>query len=204
MRAAILLAAGSSRRFGHRNKLLATVEGRPLLAHALLAARMATEGRVVVVTGADRANVSRLVRSMRVPGVRLVHAARHRQGMGASLAAGLAALQPIERQFFLFLGDAPFVAKRLPRALIRAMGPGIDAVRPMHKGVPGHPVLVRTGLARQAAPRGDRGLGLLLGCARVREIEAGPLSVSDIDTPDALRKARAIAASTSRLLSLPR
>lgn len=204
MRAAILLAAGSSRRFGHRNKLLAIVGGRPLLGHALLAARMATLGRVIVVTGADRANVSRFVRSMRLPGVGLVHAPRHGQGMGASLAAGLAALRPIERQFFLFLGDAPFVARRLPRALERAMGPEIDAVRPMHLGVPGHPVLVRTAIARQATPKGDRGLGKLLQSERVRTIECEPRSVSDIDTPKALRKARAIAASTRRLLSRPR
>jgi molybdenum cofactor cytidylyltransferase len=201
MRAAILLAAGSSRRFGRRNKLLATLEGRPLLEHALLAARMATDGRIIVVTGADRAKISRFVQSMRMPCVRLIHAARHRQGMSASLAAGLATLRPIERQFFLFLGDAPFMAKQLPRALIKAMRPRIDAVRPMHRGVPGHPVLVRTAIARQAAPKGDRGLGPLLNSARVHTIEVGPLSVNDIDTPAALRKAGAIAPGTYGLLT---
>lgn len=201
MRAAILLAAGSSRRFGRRNKLLAPLGTRPLLGHALVAARKAVEGRVIVVTGADRANVVRVVRSMRLPGVRLVHAARHGEGMGASLAAGLAELRPIERQFFLFLGDAPFVAKGLPRALIRALGPGTDAVRPMHRGVPGHPVLVRTAIARQAALKGDRGLGPLLRRARVRMIAAGPQAVGDIDTPVALARARAIAASAPCLLS---
>ena len=196
MRAAILLAAGSSRRFGHRNKLLATVGGRPLLGHALLAARMATLGRVIVVTGADRALVSRLVLAMRLPGVRLVHAARYRQGMGASFAAGLAALRPIDRQFFLFLGDAPFVAKGLPRALIRAMGPGIDAVRPIYGGVPGHPVLIRTRVARQAAPKGDRGLAPMLARARVRAIRGGPQSVDDVDTLSALKRARTNAAAS--------
>ena len=204
MRAAILLAAGSSRRFGRRNKLLATIGGRPLLAHALLAARMAVRGPVIVVTGADRAKISRLVRSMRVSGVRLVHAARHREGLGASVTAGLAALRPIDRQFFLFLGDAPFMAKGLPGALVRALGPGIDAVRPAHRGVPGHPVLVRTAIARQAAPKGDRGLGPLLRRARVRTIQGGPGSASDIDTSAALKRARAIAASGRRLLSRPR
>jgi len=201
MRAVILLAGGSSRRFGRRNKLFAALGGRPLLGYALVAARMAAVGRVIVVTGADRAAVSRFVQSMRVPGVRLVHAARHGEGMGASLAAGLAALRPIERQFFLFLGDAPFVAYELPRALIRALGPGIDAVRPMYRGVPGHPVLVRTSVARQMAPKGDRGLGPLFRRARVRTIEAGPQAVRDIDTPAALGKARFIAASTRWLLS---
>ena len=205
MRAAILLTAGSSRRFGHRNKLLEMIGHRPLLAHTLLAARVAASGRVIVVTGADRAKISRMVRSMRVSGVRLVHATRHGQGMGASLAAGLAALRPIERQFFLFLGDAPFVTTGLPRALIRALGPEIDAVRPAYRGVPGHPVLVRTKIARQATPKGDRGLGPLLARARVRMIEGGPQSVNDIDTPSALKRVRFSPAATPRAFrSAPR
>jgi CTP:molybdopterin cytidylyltransferase MocA len=149
-----------------------------------------------VVTGADRAKISRLVRSMRMPGVRLVHASGHAHGMGVSLSAGLVALRPIERQFFLFLGDAPFVAKGLPRALIRAMGPGIDAVRPIYGGVPGHPVLVRTRVARQAAPKGDRGLAPMLGRARVRAIRGGPQSVDDVDTLSALKRARTNAAAS--------
>lgn len=189
MRAAIILAAGSSRRFGRQNKLLARIAGRPLLIHAIAAAWRASEGRVIVVTGADRARISSLVRSMGLPGISLVHAAGHRNGMGASLAVGLAALRPIERQIFLFLGDAPFVAKGLPRALMRALRPGVDAARPMHKGIPGHPVLVRTMIARQASAHGDRGLGPLLRRARVRTIEGGPWCVADIDTPSALIRA---------------
>ena len=52
--AAILLAAGLSRRFGARNKLLAGIEGQPLIrrtAEALLGSRARP---VVVVTGARR------------------------------------------------------------------------------------------------------------------------------------------------------
>ncbi|MFN3482816.1 MAG: NTP transferase domain-containing protein, partial [Rhabdaerophilum calidifontis] len=49
--AGILLAAGRSTRFGARNKLLAPLDGRPMLAHVAAAAREAGLGPLVVVTG---------------------------------------------------------------------------------------------------------------------------------------------------------
>ena len=88
--AALVLAAGSATRFGG-GKLLAAFEGRPLLHHALAAARAAPVATVAVVTGADAQAVAACARAFD-PAIRLVHAADHADGMAASLRAGVAAV----------------------------------------------------------------------------------------------------------------
>src|SRR5438132_10270294 len=57
--AGLILAAGESRRFGPQPKLLAELDGRPLLEHAIRA-QCATPQleRVVVVLGANAAEIS--------------------------------------------------------------------------------------------------------------------------------------------------
>ncbi|PTQ10130.1 4-diphosphocytidyl-2C-methyl-D-erythritol kinase [Sphingomonas oleivorans] len=184
MRAAILLAAGSSRRFGRANKLLAPLAERPLLLHALERARAGAQGRVIVVTGADRARVAAIVRG---PGVTIVHAADHRQGISASLRRGIAALRPIEREVTIHLGDMPFVAD----ARRWRLAAGQDALRPIAGGRPGHPVLLRTEVARRARDlAGDKGLGTLLSGLRLGVAKAGPGSLIDIDSRAMLIRAR--------------
>jgi len=180
MRAAIVLAAGASRRFGRSDKLRARLGGVPLLDHAIRHALASGAKRVIVVTshgGAGR-GMGRTIHRVR--------AARHREGLSASLAAGLAALRPIEREVLIFLGDMPFAA--MPRGM--RLRPGFDAVRPVVVGKPGHPMLVRVSAARAAAGGGDSGLAGRLGqIGRVRGTVGNGF---DIDTPGALSRARRV------------
>ena len=179
MRAAILLAAGSSRRFGRGDKLLARLHGRPLILHALDRALEAGAGRVIVVVPSLGGRIGRTI----VPGGRVsrIAARAHRDGLAASLAAGLAALRPIEREVLIFLADMPFAMA--PRAL--RLAPGSDAARPVHKGRPGHPLLVRTAAARAIRLSGDQGLAGKL--QRIRAVQGARANLIDIDTPAALR-----------------
>lgn len=177
MRAAIVLAAGASRRFGRANKLLMPIAGRPVLAQVLARAGRAA-GRVIVVTGADRARVAAVARGA---GAEVVFAAGHALGLSASLRAGLARLRPIDRELLIYLGDMPFV----PDAARWRLG-GRDAVRPAK----GHPVLVRTTAARAARIAGDRGLAPLLTGLRTATVAAGAGARIDLDTRAAWRRAR--------------
>ena len=182
MRAAILLAAGGSRRFGRGNKLLAPLNGRALLLYALDRAIEGGAGRVIVVVASRGGRVGRTI--PRRPAIAPVVARRHRDGLAASLAAGLAALRPIEREVLIFLADMPFA--RLPRGA--RLLPGCDAVRPVHDGAPGHPLLVRTAVARRISLSGDQGLAGKLGAiASVRGVIG---NLMDVDTRAALRRAR--------------
>jgi molybdenum cofactor cytidylyltransferase len=182
MRAAILLAAGSSRRFGRGDKLLARLGGRPVLFHALDRAVESGATRVIVVIPSHGGRIGRSIR--RGGGIVPVVARRHRDGLAESLKAGLHALRPIEREILIFLGDMPFAAA--PRGMrLRA---GQDAVRPVYRGEPGHPLLVRTAVARSIRLNGDQGLAGKL--ASVGRIGGGVGNLIDIDTPAALRRAR--------------
>lgn len=172
MRAAILLAAGASRRFGRRDKLREMLAGRPLLDHAVAQARGSGAQRILLVT----------CRPQPVRGVTTVRVRHPRAGLSSSLAAGLAALRPIEREVLIFLADMPFA--HAPRLRLRA---GIEAIRPHFRGQPGHPILVRAGAAKQGLGGGDKGLRAILRTAFVR---GGWHHVFDVDTVDALRVAR--------------
>lgn len=178
MRAAIVLAAGSSRRFGAANKLLVRWRGRPLLHHALKAALAAPVGRVIVVTGSGRSRVAGAVRALRNGRLTLVHARNHGEGRRASLAAGLAALRPRERQCLVFLGDMPDLPRGIGERLLRRIAPSDEAARPVRRCAPGHPVLLnrpRETLARLRAGK--------LPFADARPVTAQRAAILDVDQP---------------------
>ncbi|WP_420136319.1 NTP transferase domain-containing protein [Sphingomonas sp.] len=172
MRAAIILAAGASRRFGRQDKLRARLQGRPLLDHVIEHARASGARPIIVVVS----------RRTTLEGVRQVRAWKARDGLSVTLAAGFKALRPIDREVLIFLGDMPFAAAPPMR-----LKPGIDAVRPWCSGMPGHPMLVRTRAAREALTSGDRGLA---GKLRTAAVRGGPASILDVDTQRILRRAR--------------
>jgi molybdenum cofactor cytidylyltransferase len=117
-----------------------------------------------------------------VRGLTCVRARNARSGLSVSLAAGLAALRPIEREVLIFLADMPFA--HAPRLRLQ---PGFDAVRPHFARQPGHPMLVRSRVARAKLGTGDKGLGGGLATLLVR---GGGGHVFDVDTAHALRRAR--------------
>lgn len=86
--AAVVLAAGASRRMG-RNKLLLDLGGESVVRRAALTAVEAGLSPVIVVTGHEREAVEAAVRGT---GCRTVHNARHRTGQHTSVGAGIAAL----------------------------------------------------------------------------------------------------------------
>ena len=171
MRAAIVLAAGASRRFGRRDKLVERVRGRSLLDHAITNAVASGAGRVLLINNDGK------YRS----GITVVRSRNARQGLAASLAAGLAALRPIEREVLIFLADMPFATA--PRL---RLAPGIDAVRPQFRKIPGHPMLVRAAIARQSLRPGDKGLAAIAPSL----VAGGAGNIFDVDTFAALRRVR--------------
>jgi molybdenum cofactor cytidylyltransferase len=172
VRAAILLAAGASRRFGRRDKLHARLGPRSLLDHALAHVRVSGACRIILVTARPR----------RIAGVTQVRAPRVQGSLSSSLAAGLAALRPIEREALIFLADMPYA--RAPRLRLTL---GVKAVRPRFRGLPGHPVLVEVAAAKAALTRGEAGLGRTL---RTAYVPGRAEHLLDVDTPAALRCAR--------------
>jgi len=190
---ALVLAAGSGVRFGG-NKLLATLHGRPLIAHAAaavaeaVAAGILAGGAVVIPPDADE-----LVRSLDV-GLRVVHNPETRQGMATSLKRGLEALgemSPAAGGALIVLGDQPGLRLEVVTRLVGEWRRTGQTVRPRYHAAPsepGHPVLLDRSLWRLATRlSGDTGLRDLLAGQPVTLVDV-PGDNPDVDTPAELRQ----------------
>ena len=188
MIAAIVLAAGTSSRFG-RLKQLATYRGRPLVQHAIDTAREAGIGDVVVVVGLEADRVAAAVRDARV-----VHNPRYTEGQSTSLAAGLDALGPEVDGAVVLLGDQPEIGSNHIRALLEAAANAEHPiVRLRFADAPGPALLRREIWDDVRALEGDAGARTLIERRPelVREVPVPGRAPVDIDTPADLERADA-------------
>lgn len=112
---AIVLAAGKSERFG-RTKLLADLNGKPLLQYSLAAAQEACSGHVCLVVGHDADNV---VAAASGAHDTVVVNASYARGMGSSIAAGVRACAVDADAILLLLADQPLITGEYLRQLTR-------------------------------------------------------------------------------------
>jgi molybdenum cofactor cytidylyltransferase len=111
----VLLAAGTSSRYGDRNKLLATVDGEPVVARAAAALVEAGLDPVIAVTGHDRERVAAALPD----GAATVHNPAYEDGQASSVRTGVAALRARTAvdAAVVALGDMPFVDPETVRTL---------------------------------------------------------------------------------------
>ena len=186
--AAVVLAAGSGSRFGG-GKLLAPLEGRPILQHVLDRLEAAGLDNVIVVVGDDARELE----------ARIDWGSAHRvvtptpeHGLSSSLKVGIAAVPDDADGALIALGDQPLLPTRAIRALIDA-----DArddrpiVVPVYAdGAGRNPVLLRrSAFELVGQTSGDRGLGPLLA-AHPDLVQEIPIRVEggnpDVDTREDL------------------
>ncbi|MBU6165796.1 MAG: NTP transferase domain-containing protein [Alphaproteobacteria bacterium] len=179
---ALLLAAGRSSRFGGEHKLLALWRGQPLVAHVADAIAAAGLPPPLVVLGHDGERVRAALAGR---AARFVVAADWADGMGRSLAAGIAAVPADWDAALVCLADMPAVEAGLIAALAAAAG---DVVMPTWDGRRGHPVRwPRAAFGRLRQLSGDQGGRALLADFAVTEVAApSPACLIDVDTPAAL------------------
>jgi CTP:molybdopterin cytidylyltransferase MocA len=172
-------------------KALVELDGEPLARRAV---RVLTEGGcapVVAVLGAAATEVAALLPTT----VGTVVADDWAEGMGASLRAGLAALEGTDAEAaVVHLVDLPGVTARAVARLAAGAGPD-SLARAAYAGRPAHPVLL--GRAHWAGVRagatGDAGARSYLAAhPGLTLVECGDVAAAgDIDTPEALARFRA-------------
>ena len=104
--AAVVLAAGMSRRMSKEPKQLLPLGGKPLLQHTLDNVRRSRVDEMVLVLGFAADSV---MQQIKTEGIRVVMNQEYEQGMGTSLRAGIAALGPSVKAAFAVLADQPFI-----------------------------------------------------------------------------------------------
>ncbi|MDX6383782.1 MAG: molybdenum cofactor cytidylyltransferase [Blastocatellia bacterium] len=136
--AAILLAAGRSRRMGVFKPLLPF--GNQTVIEACIANLKAAGVDNVVVVGGHRAEDLRV--QLQTFDVTFAMNSDPESEMGVSIARGVEAVQPEARAVLIALVDQPGVPPKVIKAVIDAWRNGARMVQPEHAGHGGHPVLI--------------------------------------------------------------
>lgn len=170
--AAVVLAAGGSRRLG-RPKQLLTRDGETLAHRAVRLAAETSPARLLAVVGAFRERIENACADL---ACEFVFNADWESGLASSLRTAAFALAGHEGPVLVVGCDQPALASEHPLRLLTgaaAAKSGCAAV--LHDGAPGIPAVVTAAMLRQAlTSTGDRGLG-----ARLRELAADDLYALD-------------------------
>ena len=177
----VLLAAGQGTRFGGEKLRAALIDaqgrGVPVGVAAYRALRSAIPETLVVVRPHDHE-----LRSLfEHEGARVVCAERADRGMGASLAAGVAAV-PDTSACVVALADMPWVESATIARIVQSLAKGASIVAPVYLGERGHPVgFASTHRAALLDLRGDEGARAIIAAHH------SSLTLIDVDDPGVLR-----------------
>ena len=180
----VLLAAGLGSRFdphGRRNKLLAPLPDGSTVAREAARRLLVVVPNVVAVL---RPGADALAHLLNDAGCDVIFAADAARGMGASLAAAIAATADAE-SWIVALADMPRIAPDTIGAVARAVDEGASLAAPYYRGRRGHPV----GFGAEhrdalLALDGDAGARALFAVHRVTRIDVDdPGVLADVDTP---------------------
>jgi len=186
----ILLAAGSSKRFGSNKLLQALPAGTPHagVPIALAAARNFIEALPESIA-VLRPRAQKLGQMLRDAGCNTVVCKNAAEGMGTSLAAGVRAAAEADG-WVVALADMPFLRPETIRVIAKAISDGAAIAAPAYRGERGHPVgFARRFFEELSALHGDSGARALLDrhpdWVTVHEVE-DPGVLRDIDKPSDL------------------
>jgi len=187
--AAVVLAAGRASRMGS-NKLLAELDGIPIVRHAVLAALGSAARPVIVITGNEPAGIRAALAGLDVT---FAHNAAYADGMAGSLRVGLAAAGDADAAL-ICLGDMPRVQSHHFDTVIAAATDDATIVVPSFARKRGNPVLwPRRYFGEMSALTGDVGARALIErhADHVHFVPIDdPAILVDIDTPAALAEVR--------------
>lgn len=186
----IILAAGTSSRFGQTKQLL-ELGGKPLVQHAVDAAAAGGLDEVVVVLGHDAAGVGA---SLRLPAIgRTVMNPRYEGGQSTSLIAGLDAASAESDAVIVLMADQPGITAEQIRALVHAFeARRARIVRLRFRDGPGPTLLSREVWDEARELTGDTGAREIITAHPewVEEIPVNADAPTDVDRPPDLDRLR--------------
>ena len=179
--AAILLAAGSSQRFG-AHKLSHLIDGVPMALKSAITLQSALGAILVGMRPQDA-----LAPTLSGHGLNVIFCDRAPEGMGGTLAQVVAAAPADASGYIIALADMPFIHVDSIRAVAAALQGGAKLAAPTYRGQRGHPVgLAASYRDELLALKGDAGARDIIkrDLALMQLIEVDdPGVLRDIDTP---------------------
>lgn len=131
----ILLAAGQGTRFGSNKLLHALADGTPM---AVASARTlyTVLAHCIAVVDDSESDIAKLLAEA---GLQVIANAHAREGMGTSIACGVAA-SPNAGGWIIALADMPGIPARVMQSVADGLVRGADIIAPVYRGQRGHPV----------------------------------------------------------------
>ncbi|WP_340692895.1 nucleotidyltransferase family protein [Hyphomonas sp.] len=180
--AILLLASGLSSRFGAGDKLMADLDGRPVLARAAGALANRSVAKRVAVVGTDQSARRTCLEAL---GFEIVLNPAPEDGQGNSLAIGSQYVRDATDadNALILLGDMPFVTDTHLEGLAEALSQGASAVMSETGGRLSPPALFRRDhFDKLVAVTGDRGARQIFENIPMRRVvAAAPDLLMDID-----------------------
>ena len=181
----ILLAAGQGKRFGTNKLLHPLVDGLPMAVVAARPLKSVLARSLAVVADAQ----SELAGSLAQEGLQIIPNPRAAEGMGTSIACGVAA-SPDANGWVIALADMPCIPAAVIRAVVEGLERGADIIAPVCKGRRGHPVGFSArhahALMQLQGDAGARGI-IAANSASLELVETSDAGILvDIDSPASL------------------
>jgi len=193
--AILILAAGQSTRMGNTDKLMADVDGKPLLHHVVRNACDAAQGPILVCLPALPHRRYEALAGFDVTPIPVPDAA---EGMNASLRAGIAQIPESCGAVLVLLSDMPDLTRDDIKTIVQAIDLTSDTLiwrATTEDGKPGHPVVFSRALfPKLLALRGDQGAQEVVRNYRDRLALValpGQHARLDLDTPEDWKNWRA-------------
>ncbi|MEM0084155.1 MAG: nucleotidyltransferase family protein [Candidatus Methanomethylicia archaeon] len=191
MIAAIILAAGHSKRFG-RNKLLEPINGKPMIKWTIETALKSNVGKVVIVLGFEAERIYEVIKDL--PCEKIVNP-KYELGMSTSVKCGVEKVMDKNEAVLIIPGDCPFIDENTIKNIIdRYRETKAPIIIATYQGRRGHPILISKELYQEVMNISEEKMGLKEVVRKhegeIVHVETDNMGVIiDIDTPEDLEKA---------------
>jgi molybdenum cofactor cytidylyltransferase len=183
----LLLAAGSSSRFGQQKLLTSVSEGQPLVLASAKSLRDTVDSISAVVNPEDLTIINLLAKEQ----ISEISCPTSKLGIGHSIACGVSETKDAQG-WVIALADMPFIKPSTIQPIVDALRVGALIALPVYDGRRGHPVgFSRELFSELVQVKGDVGARALLKKYEPQLVEVDcedPGIHIDIDTPEDMEK----------------
>ena len=187
----IVLAAGSSNRFGPENKLLSTINDKALISHTIdILIKTFIMDDIIIVLGHDYQTVLKLINNSEIRSIKNKY---FKNGIGTSISAGMSQIDSNTVGVMIIPGDMPFLLKH---DLAKLQNKFIElnyskVVCPKYNSIVGNPIILpKSYFEILKTLKYDFGARKLLKIKDLVFVKTSITTTFDIDTTSDLKEAK--------------
>ena len=187
----ILLAAGSSNRYGIKNKLAALIKDKPIINHTLdVLLKTFHHNEIIVVVGHDFQNIINLINN---PVIKYIKNKNYKNGIGTSISTAMKEIGTNADGVMIIPGDMPFITKedlnKLEKKFLELKCTKV--VCPKYNSIIGNPVLLPKSYFKILENlKDDIGAKSYIKNEDLSFVQANIGTTIDVDTAENLLKAK--------------